>query len=166
MELMFEKASKILGWIGIFVLTIEILFTIEVAFIASLLSLALWIVEYNGDLASISLIIKIHSYLLQFAIVMLIFAMLMRAFKRYTRYCKEKRDRNQQTWKEDLQKFLDEVKNAVKNDEVQIYWIDLTRLADETKISWHKRKRAENAHFQKYHEMKLKAFKKLRGKKK
>lgn len=74
MEDTVTKIAKILGIVGWCFLIGAILFALQVGFMASMLSLALWIHSYGGDIELIIFSVKAHSFLIQFALVMFVFS--------------------------------------------------------------------------------------------
>lgn len=109
MEILTKKVSKTLNTVGWICLSIFFLFTIEVAFIFSALSMILWLDQLGGDPSTILVFTKAHFFLLRFALIMFLLGMFFWMLSQISKSNRERKEKVEQRRREEIQ----EVKNLV-----------------------------------------------------
>lgn len=127
-----RKCGKIFFWIAGIVAVLTFLGTLELAFIFSIASIAQWIKYYGGDLSGLIAIVKVHSFALQFTLVILAFGVGAWTLYATLKHLRQAREKNLAQWQKSRQDFKQEVIEEIKkevSDDLKIDCVDLTGLA-------------------------------------
>lgn len=112
MEGTLNKVSKILNTVGWICFSIFLLFTIEVAFLFSSISIVLLFDQAGGAIEPILFFVRLHFFLIRFAFAMFILGILFWLFSEISKSNRLKRERFEQRRRE----AIVEVKEAVLDE--------------------------------------------------
>lgn len=114
MEKVSLRLSRILQTIGWITLALFALFTIEIAFIFSALSMIMWLDQTGGDPSVVLVFTKAHFYLMRFAMIMFFFSAVAWMVYWVSKSNRENREKHEQRRQETIQQIKQEILAELK----------------------------------------------------